>query len=72
MNISSFRDELVRIMEKRAAASQKVVEFAAKKPLLAAAGLLGIGGVAHHEGSKALKDLKMGRSYRQQMEKSRR
>lgn len=72
MDISAFRDELVRILEKRAAnVKQKAVEVAFKKPLLTVGGLLAAGGAAHHLGETAHSDWKTGRAYRRQMERSR-
>ena len=71
MDISAFRDELTKILEKRAGVGERVVGAASKKPLAALAATLAAGGLIHHEGSKAVDDLKVGRAYRKQMEQGR-
>jgi len=72
MDFSAFRDEMVRILEKRANLKEKAIELAMKKPLAAGAALLAAGAAAHHVGGTAVKDWQTGRAYRKQMERSRR
>jgi hypothetical protein len=72
MDFAAFRDELFEIMVKKAGLTEKAVELAVKKPLAAGVALLAAGAGAHNVGSTAFKDWKTGRSYRKQMERSRR
>lgn len=70
MDFSAFRDELVKILEKRAGTAEKAVALATKHPKAALATLLASGAGVHHVGGTAVKDWETGRAYRKQMERS--